>query len=267
MPELPGGPAPELVLAFGVFSGAVVTGFAGFGFAAAAGAFLMHVLDLRVALPLMMLCSVLAQGIGLLWLGRRVHFQSSVPFLGGGLLGLPLAILLLSSLDAATLRRAFGLFLVAYAAWTLLQSARLPRLPGRRIADAAALPPPPATAPGVAGAEKAAVGFVAGLIGGMTAMPGALIAVWSDLRGLPGDARRAVLQPFILAMQIVALGLMAATPGLLTAEVFGHVRIALPPLLAGTALGLLLHGRAGAVLSRHAILLAVLASGAALVSR
>ena len=42
-------------------------------------------------------------------------------------------------------------------------------------------------------------------------MPGALPTVWCDLRGLAKDHQRGLIQPFIAAMQCVALALLAPT--------------------------------------------------------
>ncbi len=52
---------PTTAVVVGIFFGAFTAGFAGFGLAAVAGAFLLHVMAPKVAVPLMMLCSVAAQ--------------------------------------------------------------------------------------------------------------------------------------------------------------------------------------------------------------
>src|SRR5215467_10091113 len=59
-----------LVLYAGVLAGAVVAGLAGFAFSAVAGAMLLHVLPSSEAVPLMMACSIMIQGAGLLTLRR-----------------------------------------------------------------------------------------------------------------------------------------------------------------------------------------------------
>lgn len=52
------------------------------------------------------------------------------------------------------------------------------------------------------------IGFGGVLIGGLTAMPGALPTIWCDMHGMPKKKQRGIVQPFIAAMQIFALGLM-----------------------------------------------------------
>jgi hypothetical protein len=49
------------------------------------------------------------------------------------------------------------------------------------------------------------VGLVGGLIGGLSANPGPVMVIWSNLLGLNKDQQRAAIQPFILSMQLVAL--------------------------------------------------------------
>jgi hypothetical protein len=50
------------------------------------------------------------------------------------------------------------------------------------------------------------VGFAGGLMGGLTAMPGALPNIWRDVRGLSTVERRGPVQPFVMVMQVPALG-------------------------------------------------------------
>ena len=51
----------ELVLVTAVFLGAIVQGFSGFAFSAVAGAILLQVQAPGVAIPLLMICSLLIQ--------------------------------------------------------------------------------------------------------------------------------------------------------------------------------------------------------------
>jgi len=56
------------------------------------------------------------------------------------------------------------------------------------------------------------VGFAAGALGSLTAMPGALVVVWCELRGLSKESQRALVQPFIIAVQVFAIGLYCLQP-------------------------------------------------------
>ena len=68
-------PNAFLVVSIGVFAGAVVSGLVGFAFSAVAGAFLLHVLPPLEAVPLMMACSIVTQGIPLVALRGTVQWR------------------------------------------------------------------------------------------------------------------------------------------------------------------------------------------------
>ena len=111
-----------------------------------------------------------------------------------------------------------------------------------------------------------AVGFAGGLIGGLTAMPGAVPVLDCDCKGCSKEAQRATVQPFILAMQVLALTLMFAT-GVVSGEVFALVVMALPALAVGITAGLLLFGRVPDAGFRRAVLILLLATSAGLIAR
>lgn len=230
------------LMGLAVFAGALVSGAAGFAFSAAAGAILLHVLAPKEGVPLMMACSIAVQATSLLWLRQVMCWRESVRYLIGGALGLVPALYLLTRVDPIKFRAAFGVFLVAYAAYMLLrpQSLLLQRIKSRMF--------------------DGIVGFTGGLIGGLTAMPGAAPVVWCDLRGLPKEQQRGVVQPYIAAMQLVAMALLIGS-GNLSRSVAVDFAITLPALLAGTALGIFLFGKIDDATFRRFVLIALLVSG------
>ena len=78
--------------------------------------------------------------------------------------------------------------------------------------------------------------------------------------------QRAIVQPFILAMQALALALMFIT-GAINGEVIKLVILALPALAAGVAIGLLLFGRVPDAGFRRAVLVLLLVTSAGLVAK
>lgn len=236
------GDFPQLFVALGIFAGAIVSGFTGFAFSAVAGAVLLHVLAPREAVPLMMVCSVLVQGISLVSLRRHIDWRGSSRLILGGLAGLPPALYVLLHADPALFRLGFGIFLAAYAAYMLLRPAVHPfrNVPGARY--------------------DVLVGLAGGLVGGLTAMPGAIPTMWCDLRALPKDCQRGVVQPYITAMQVAALAFLAAERGIPTA-LGPEVVHSLAPLAAGTLVGLALFGRVSDTQFRRVLLSVLLLSG------
>jgi uncharacterized membrane protein YfcA len=239
-------PVCYLILSAGIFAGAVVSGLVGFAFSAVAGAVLLHVLPPAEAVPLMMACSLVPQAVSLVALRRTVKWRGNPVLIAGGALGILPALYLLQHIDARTFRIGFGLFLAAYAGYMLFRPAFafVRESPGRL--------------------HDVAVGFGGGLIGGLTAMPGAVPAIWCDLRGMPKNQQRGQVQPFIIAMQVFALALMLSSNGL-RAMAIVHLTFVLPALLAGTALGIMLFGKLDDARFRHIVLAVLLVAGFTLV--
>ena len=232
-------PQSYLLVSAGIFAGAVVSGLMGFAFSAVAGAILLHVLPPTEAVPLMMACSIITQSVSLVALRGSLQWRGSAGLIAGGVIGIFPALYLLYHVDAKIVRVGFGAFLVAYAAWMLLR----PRT--ACLQDAAGR------------LRHAVVGFGGGLIGGLTAMPGAVPTIWCDLRGLPKDQQRGLVQPYIAAMQVFALALMLAHHTL-SPQALLNVALTLPPLAAGAILGVVLFRRIGSA-SVRTVTLGVLA--------
>ena len=237
---------PYLVLSTGVFAGAVVSGLVGFAFSAVAGAVLLHVMPPTEAVPFMMACSLVVQFSSLVALRRTVKWRGSFGLIAGGVLGVVPALFLLHHIDPRTFRIGFGVFLAAYAGYMLFRPAMA------YVRDAPSR------------LRAAAVGFGGGLVGGLTAMPGALPVIWCDLRGMSKDQQRGLVQPYITAMQVFALALMLSRDGL-SAKALMDLTFSLPALAAGTVLGILLFGRVNDARFREIVLLVLLIAGVFLV--
>ena len=236
------GDLSAVLVAAGIFAGALVSGFTGFAFSGVAGALLLHVLAPAEAVPLMMVCSLVVQAASLVALRRHIAWRASAGLVAGGLLGMPLALYALLHAAPAALRTGFGVFLATYACYMLLR----PRL--RLFENARGAAP------------DAVVGFLGGLVGGLTAMPGAIPTIWCDLRGIAKDRQRGFVQPYIAVMQVAALGLLAVQHGLPEA-LLGNVLFSLAPLAGGAVAGLALFGKVSDSIFRRALLCMLLASG------
>lgn len=228
-------PLSYLLISAGIFAGAVVSGLMGFAFSAVAGAILLHVMPPTEAVPLMMACSIITQSVSLFALRGTLQWRGSAGLIAGGAIGILPALYLLYHVDAKVVRIGFGAFLVAYAAWMLLR-------------------PRTCCLSDVAGRLRdAVVGFGGGLIGGLTAMPGAVPTIWCDLRGLPKDQQRGLVQPYITAMQVFALALMFSRNTLST-QALVNMTLTLPALASGAVLGVVLFRRVSDASFRSVVL-------------
>jgi uncharacterized membrane protein YfcA len=235
-----------ILLSAAAFAGALVSGFAGFAFSAVAGALLLHVLPPLEAVPLMMACSIPIQAANLVALRKTMQWKGSLGFIAGGVVGIPIAIYLLQNADTGIFRLGFGALVSLYAAYALLR----PTLTYLRQMESRS--------------SNALVGFGGGLVGGLTAMPGALPIIWCDMHGLPKSQQRGLVQPFIAVMQLFALALMLSHHSV-TSKVFIDFVICLPALALGTAAGIVLFGRVNELAFKRVILGLLLFSGVCLV--
>jgi uncharacterized membrane protein YfcA len=239
-------PTSFAILSAGIFAGAVVSGLVGFAFSAVAGAILLHLLPPAEAVPLMMACSIVPQATSLVALRGSIKWRGSAVLIAGGALGILPALYLLQHVDSGLFRFGFGAFLVAYAGYMLLR-------PAMASMDEASSRLP-----------HAVVGFGGGLVGGLTAMPGALPVIWCDLRGMPKDQQRGLVQPYIVTMQLFALALMLSRNDL-PGTALMDLTLCLPALAAGSVLGVVMFGRVNDALFREIVLMVLLVAGLFLV--
>jgi uncharacterized membrane protein YfcA len=233
------------LLSAAVFLGAFVSGLAGFAFSAVAGAILLHTRLPMEAVPLMMACSIGVQANNLWALRKHIEWKQSLVLVLGGLLGVPIAVWLLQTTDARTFREVFGLAVALYAGYMLFR----PSLTGIKLMNHR---------------RNALIGFGGGLVGGLTAMPGAVPTIWCDMHGVPKNQQRGLVQPFIAAMQISALALLLAHHDL-PRKVFSDLLLSVPALVAGSVLGILAFRIVSEQIFRRIILTILMASGLLLV--
>jgi uncharacterized protein len=233
------------LLSVAVFLGAFVSGLAGFAFSAVAGAILLHMFQPLEAVPLMMACSVGVQAANLWALRKSIRWKESLVLVLGGMLGVPAALWMLHHTDARTFQQVFGLTISIYSAYMLIK----PRLgyPQQMSQSRTAL-----------------IGLGGGLIGGLTAMPGALPTIWCDMHGLSKNEQRGLVQPFIATMQIFALAVMFARHDL-SATMLIELGLSIPALLAGSMLGILAFRSINELMFRRIILIILFFSGVLLV--
>ena len=110
------------LILLGALAGGFVSGLAGFGTALMALGIWLYVLPPSLAVPLVLICSVIAQSATLPSMWRSFNFTLVWPFIIGGLIGVPIGTVLIHHANPITFKLAFGVFLVVAAAgnWQLL---------------------------------------------------------------------------------------------------------------------------------------------------
>jgi uncharacterized membrane protein YfcA len=109
----------------------------------------------------------------------------------------------------------------------------------------------------------AGVGFLNGVLAGLSGLAGIVVIIWCQLRGWTRDQQRAVFQPVAIAIFLMTGAWLGGT-GAVGAQTAWLFVLGLPVLLAGTWLGMKLYGRIDEAAFRKAVLVVLLVSGVAL---
>ena len=233
-----------LVLLLGALAGGFVSGLSGFGTALMALGIWLYVLPPSIAVPLVLICSVISQLATLPTMWRSFDFTLVWPFVIGGLLGVPLGTMLVAHADPKVFRLTVGIFLLVFPP-ALYFSKPMAFSIGGKLADAA-------------------IGFAGGILGGLAGLSGPMPIVWASIRGWGKDERRGIFQTFNTSILFAALCLQAAG-GLVQREVLWFALVAFPATIAGSWLGARLYHALNDRNFRDVVLGLLFLSGAVLV--
>lgn len=236
--------AQTLVIIAGAVAAGFVQGLSGFGFGLVAMSFWAWTIDPRLAAAMAVFGALTGQIIAAVTVRRGFDVKRLAPFVLGGLLGIPVGMLLLPQVDVQVFKAFLGSLLAVWCP-AMLFSAQLPRITrGGRVADA------------LVGAG----GGVMGALGGFT---GVLPTLWCTLRGMDKDAQRAIVQNFNLAMLLVTFATYVGT-GIIDRTTLPFLAIVAPAMLVPSLLGARLYIGISEATFRKIILSLLTATGIAL---
>ena len=201
----------------GALAGGFVSGLAGFGTALMALGIWLYVLPPSLAVPLVLICSVIAQTSTLPSIWKTIDFRLVWPFLIGGLAGVPLGTLLIAHADPKVFKLTIGIFLLVFPIALYFQRAPVAFKFGGRWADGA-------------------IGFAGGILGGLAGLSGPLPTLWASVRGWGKQQRRGVFQTFNWTVLAAALCIQIAS-GLVKSDIIWLTLCAFPGTLIGAWLG------------------------------
>jgi uncharacterized protein len=200
---------------FATFAGAFVAGLSGFAFGLVAASLWLYILTPVQSATLIVAFGLLVQGYSVWKLRGALDWPKLWPFIAGAAIGVPAGVMLLTWSDPRSVRIAVGIILILYSAYAFFRPA-LKFSGGGRASDAA-------------------VGFLNGVLGGLTGLAGILVTSWCNLRGWPKDVQRAVFQPVVVAIFLMS-ALWLGLKGTVTAGTAKFFVMGLPCLLGGTCL-------------------------------
>ena len=226
------------------FVGGVVAGVAGFAMSLVVSGVWLHILTPIQTVTLIVGYGILVQGYGIWKLRHALNWRRLAPFVISSTIGVPIGVALLTYIDPAYTRAVVGVLLLAYSIYSLGRPANKPVR---------------AKAPADIG-----VGFVNGVLGGLTGLAGITVVVWCQLRGWPKDIQRTIFQPVGFAAFVVS-AISLSVAGQVATETVKLYLFGLPLVLGGTWIGLRLYGRFDDAGFRRIVLLLLLVSGISLI--
>ena len=242
-------PEVALYVIAGAAAGGLINGLAGFGTALFALGFFLNVMPPVQAVAVVVVLSALT-GLQGVWIVRHAigaNKRRLARFLLPALVGIPLGVLVLSVIEARSLKLVIAVFLLLYGGYFSLRT-RLPRFEK----------PTPVW--------DMLVGFLGGVLGGAASLSGALPMMWCALRPWPRHETRAVLQPFnVVVLALTAL--MLALKGTYTRDTLTYLALAVPVAILSAQAGIAVFKRLPDAAFRRLLIAMTFVSGAALMLR
>jgi uncharacterized membrane protein YfcA len=233
----------NLLIALIVFLAIFLQSFAGFGLALVAMPLLVSVVDLEVAAPLVALIAATAGVFLLLHYRAALNLQAVKQLIIASLIGIPLGMVLLGSVNEQLVLPVLGIIVTGYALYVLL-GPHLPRL----------------VHPGWA----YGFGFVAGLLHGAYNIPGPPAIVYGTCRRWQPAEFKGNLQGFFMPTGLlVVMTHLAANH--YTGPVLSAYLIALPAMALGMVAGFALEKRVDAERFRQVVLILLAILGITLI--
>jgi uncharacterized membrane protein YfcA len=236
--------APDATAMVALMLAAAASSIAGFAFSAICGAMLFHLIaDPIEVVKIMIVCSIANQAAMTWTLRRDVVWRQLWVYLLGGALGVPAGVWLLLHADRAAYTGGLGIGLVAYGAYMLLRRPLVLPLHHRGL--------------------DFGVAVLSGIAGGAAGFPSAAVTIWCSFRGWNKHRQRAICQPFILLMQIVALLVISFTQrsAVGMAAIPTGELLCIPASLLGTAIGMACYRNISDLQFARAVNLLLIVSG------
>lgn len=234
------------VVVLGAMFAGFVQGLSGFAFGLCAMSVWAWAVEPQLAAALSVFGALTGQIIAAFSVRRGFDLRLLLPFLAGGLLGVPLGVAVLPHLDVLTFKAVLGGFLALWCP-VMLMARRLPPVTvGGRIADGL-------------------IGLIGGAMSGLGGFTGAIPTLWCSLRRMSKDTQRTIIQNFNLAILSVTMATYVAT-GVVRVDMLPWFAIVAPAMLVPSLLGARLYIGISEATFRVVVLLLLTLTGCALLA-
>jgi len=235
-----------IVVLLGAILAGFVQGLSGFAFGMVSMSIWVWVLPPNVAAALAILGALVGQLMGAFTVRRGFEWPRLLPFLAGGLCGIPLGALVLRVLDPILFRACLGAVLLTVCP-LMLMAGRLPSIQG------------------VGRGADVVIGVIGGIMSTLGGFAGTVPALWCTLRGWDKAAQRAIIQNFSLAILAVSAVVYLAS-GMLPVQSLSLLAVVLPAMLIPGFLGARVYVGISEQSFRRIVLGLLILSGLVLVS-
>lgn len=232
---------PCLAVAFVFFLSGLLQGLAGFGSSLVAMPVLLFLVDIKTAVPLCILNGMALTVLMGIRLRGHLDARKVAPLLIGLPAGIAMGVFFLSQVDGSVTMFLLGLFIIAYALYTLLVS-----------------PKPRPLHP----AWGTLAGFCSGVISAGFSGGGPPVIIYSQLAGWRRDQFKATLAVYFILVTIFSTA-GHAMAGLLTSQVLLLLACSVPFVVPGALLGMYFSTYVSEEAFRRGVLLLLLILGAA----
>jgi hypothetical protein len=200
----------------GVLLAAVISGATGLAFPLIAAPIFLIDYAPPQAVLITGMCSIIGQLLSLALLRRSIFYEVRWRLVLTGLMAVPFGTMFLLWSDVRLVRVGLGGLLILSGLWQLCRRGVADRFDYDRW--------------------EMLVGMCGGFCGGMFGVSSVVPAIWLSMCGLEKDRQRAIIQPYIIAVQAASL-LVLACRAEVAAPVGAALAIHLAPLVAGICLG------------------------------
>jgi len=198
-----------------------IQGVSGFGSALVAIPLLSLIIDIKAAVPLCILNSLVITTYLSLKMRKHLDTKKILPLCIAAVPGIIVGSTILKQVGAGIIRVCLGVLLVAYSLYSLLMTPK-PRKLHR--------------------AWSYLAGFLSGAIGAAFSAGGPPTIIYTTLNDWKKDTIKATLSGFFLFNSYL-IAVVHAIDGLTTVEIFTYFMISAPFVLLGTVLGTICYGK------------------------
>ncbi|MES2026593.1 MAG: sulfite exporter TauE/SafE family protein [Pseudomonadota bacterium] len=235
-----------ILIIMGGAAAGFVQGLSGFAFGMTAMSFWAWGMDPVIAASLAVFGALTGQIIAAFTVKRGFDWRLLLPFFIGGMVGIPIGVMLLPLLNMDMFKALLGSILIIWCP-SMLFVTRFPKITSKgRVADGA-------------------IGLIGGVMSGFGGFAGIVPTLWCTLQGMAKDKQRVIIQNFNLGALIFTM-IAYLYKGIITASMLPYFAVLVPAMLIPSILGTKLYHRISDVAFRRLVLSLLTLSGIALLS-